>query len=78
MVVIPLLAAKSSVCWNPILYIAMNPQVRQSYITNFNNTTIIRKKCYGVFSPYDAYQSRSNNIFFCLDFEGKQEMLPQL
>ena len=26
-VVIPLLAAKTSVCWNPIIYIAMNPQV---------------------------------------------------
>ena len=27
-VVIPLLAAKTSVCWNPLLYVAMNPQVR--------------------------------------------------
>ena len=26
-VVIPLLTAKTSVCWNPIIYIAMNPQV---------------------------------------------------
>jgi hypothetical protein len=26
-VVIPLLTAKTSVCWNPILYIALNPQV---------------------------------------------------
>ena len=26
-VVIPLLTAKTSVCWNPILYVAMNPQV---------------------------------------------------
>lgn len=26
-VVIPLLTAKTSVCWNPVLYIAMNPQV---------------------------------------------------
>ena len=27
-VVIPLLASKSSVCWNPMLYIVMNFQVR--------------------------------------------------
>lgn len=26
-VVIPLMTAKSSVCWNPVIYVAMNPQV---------------------------------------------------
>ena len=34
-VVIPLLTAKTSVCWNPIIYIAMNPQVN-----NFSKTQI--------------------------------------
>ena len=32
-VVIPLLAAKSSVCWNPVLYIVMNPQVSGNWCT---------------------------------------------
>ena len=31
-VVIPLLAAKTSVCWNPLLYVAMNPQVSLCHI----------------------------------------------
>ena len=30
-VVIPLLMAKTSVCWNPIIYIAMNPQVNSHF-----------------------------------------------
>eukprot|EP00095_Tigriopus_kingsejongensis_P002849 snap_masked-scaffold442_size170051-processed-gene-0.6 protein:Tk02849 transcript:snap_masked-scaffold442_size170051-processed-gene-0.6-mRNA-1 annotation:"hypothetical protein TcasGA2_TC007259" len=30
-VVIPLMTAKSSVCWNPIIYVAMNPQFRGAF-----------------------------------------------
>ena len=34
-VVIPLLMAKTSVCWNPIIYIAMNPQVNSHFPPRF-------------------------------------------
>jgi len=34
-VIIPLMAAKTSVCWNPILYIVMNPQVFHSSFYSF-------------------------------------------
>ncbi|XP_059087850.1 rhodopsin-like [Tigriopus californicus] len=30
-VVIPLMTAKSSVCWNPVIYVAMNPQFRGAF-----------------------------------------------
>ena len=47
-VVIPLLTAKTSVCWNPILYIVMNPQVN-----DFN--LLIRYSCNEIRKAQNKY-----------------------
>ena len=53
-VILPLLTAKSSVCFNPILYIAMNPQVS---IYNFNQNTYIAKRKVAFWIPIWFFSS---------------------